>query len=79
MSIHSSLRVASGKLAGTRNVMKRFERLRHLITAGRWTAGESVFGLPKIRAERRKVKKAAPKEAAPAADEGQAAATPAAK
>ena len=78
MSIHSSLKLPSGKTAGSRNVMKRFERLRHLITNGRWTTGESVFGLPKIRPERRKIKKAAPKEAAPAA-EGQAAATPAAK
>ena len=63
MSIHSSFRTGGGKLAGFRNVIKRHERLRLLISQGRWAESQSVFGLPKIKPEKRKVKKAAPKEA----------------
>jgi small basic protein (TIGR04137 family) len=68
MSLHSSLRVASGKAGTGRNVLKRFERLRVLMANGRWSEGQSVLGLPKLKAEKRKVKKAAPKEAAAAAE-----------
>jgi len=63
MSIHSSLRKSGGKTGSTRNVLKRHERLRHLMTHGLWTEGRSAFGLPKIKQERIKAKKAAPKEA----------------
>ena len=61
MSIHSSLRVK--KSAGTlRNVMKRHERVRHLMTQGLWPDGRSVFGLPKIKQVKMKARKAAAKE-----------------
>jgi small basic protein (TIGR04137 family) len=48
MSIHSSLKV-SGKLAGSRNVWTRAERLTVLKREGRWTDDDSVLGLPKVR------------------------------
>lgn len=79
MSIHPSLRKAGGKAGTFRNVLKRHERLRYLMRHGRWTDHQSAFGLPKIKQEKMKAKKAAPKEkeaaATPAAAEG-AAATP---
>lgn len=67
MSIHSSFGSGGSKLAGFRNVLKRHERLRLLISQGRWADDQSVFGLPKFKPEKRKAKKAAPKEAAAAA------------
>ena len=80
MSIHPSLRQAGGKIASRRNVLKRFERLRLLMSQGRWPEGRSIFGMPKIKQEKIRARKAAPKEAAaeatPAAG---AAAAPAAK
>jgi len=63
MSIHSSLRKSGGKTGTARNVLKRHERLHHLMTRGLWTEGRSAFGLPKVKQERIKAKKAAPKEA----------------
>ncbi len=48
MSIHSSLKI-SGKLAGERNVWTRMERLTALKREGRWSEGDSVLGLPKVR------------------------------
>ena len=63
MSIHSSLRKAGGKRGGLRNVLKRHERLHHLIQKGLWSEHRSVFGLPKIKQEKVKARKAAPKEA----------------
>ena len=68
MSIHPSLRKSTGKTGAMRNVMKRHERLRHLIAKGLWKDGASAFGLPKIKQERVKAKKAAPKEKAAAAE-----------
>ena len=66
MSLHSSLRSAKGKAGELRNVLKRHERLRDLLTHGRFVEGDSVYGLPKTKQIRLKVRKAA-KEAAPAA------------
>jgi small basic protein (TIGR04137 family) len=78
MSIHSSLRGVS-TLVGERSVFTRRERLEILAKSGKFQEGKrSVFGLPKVRT-RFKVagaKKAATKEAAPAA--GAVAAKPAA-
>ena len=68
MSIHPSLRTGKGKTSATRNVLKRHERVRKLMSDGRWEDKRSIFGLPKIKQERIKARKAAPKEAAPAAD-----------
>jgi small basic protein (TIGR04137 family) len=61
MSIHSSLR-SQGALTALRNVLKRHERVRHLMTQGTWTEGQSVLGLPKIKQIRMKARKAAAKE-----------------
>jgi len=81
MSLHPSLRKAGGKTRTLRNVLKRHERLRYLMSRGRWTDGQSAFGLPKIKQEKVKVKKAAPKEkeaaATPAAEAPAAKASPA--
>ncbi|MBI3996285.1 MAG: small basic protein [Candidatus Omnitrophica bacterium] len=62
MSIHSSLRTA-GKAGGAlRNVLKRHERVRHMMTQGAWTEGRSALGLPKIKQMKLKARKAAAKE-----------------
>ena len=70
MSIHTSLR--SGQTSGIlRNVLKRYERVRVLVTKGEWVEGRSVFGLPKLRQIKVKVRKAESKEkeaAAPATE-----------
>ena len=60
-------------------MMKRHERVRHLMEQGLWPEGRSVFGLPKIKQMKVKARKAAAKEekAEPSAAE-QPAATPAA-
>ncbi len=76
MSIHPSLRAGSSATASIRNVMKRHERVRHLITQGVWTEGRSAFGLPKIKQAKVKARKAAGKEKEASATE-KSAATPA--
>ena len=48
MSIHSSLKT-SGQLSGKRNVWTRMERLAALKRDGRWSDGDPVLGLPKVR------------------------------
>lgn len=75
MSVHSSLRVKAGAGA-LRNVLKRYERVRHMMTNGQWTEGRSVFGLPKIKQLKMKARKSAAKEKEEAAAEPGAAATP---
>ena len=62
MSIHSSLRTDKHASGSLRNVLKRHERVRHLMGQGAWTEGRSVFGLPKIKQTRLKLRKAAAKE-----------------
>jgi small basic protein (TIGR04137 family) len=59
MSIHSSLRQIGGKGGTFRSVLKRFERLQQLLTQGQWNDQRSIFGLPKTKQERMKVRKAA--------------------
>lgn len=70
MSQHSSLKVDS-TLAKHRNVLKRHERIQRLIEQEKWNDRVSVFGLPKVKSLKIKVKKAkaekAEGEAAPAA------------
>lgn len=61
MSVHTSLR-SSKQMGATRNVLKRYERVRHLMAQGVWTDGRSAFGLPKIKQTRIKARKAAAKE-----------------
>lgn len=75
MSIHPSLNL-SEKDKKPRSVLKRTERLRIMIEKNQWKEGSDVYGLPKIKTVRIKVKKekAAEKtEAAPAAAETAAA------
>ena len=62
MSIHSSLRSKKGATDSLRNVLKRHERVHHLMTQGLWTDGRSVYGLPKIKQMKMKARKAAAKE-----------------
>ena len=62
MSIHSSLRSSKHAAGLLRNVMKRHERVRHLMAQGLWPEGRSVFGLPKIKQTKMKARKAAAKE-----------------
>ncbi|MBI4878214.1 MAG: small basic protein [Planctomycetes bacterium] len=71
MSIHTSLRLKN-TLVRSRNVFRRIERLEILAKDGRREAGDSVFGLPKVRT---RFKVAAKKKAAPKPEE--AAAVPA--
>ncbi len=40
-----------------RNVLKRHERIRQMMTTGRWSETQPVFGLPKLKVEKRKVRK----------------------
>jgi small basic protein (TIGR04137 family) len=61
MSIHRSLH-STGKLTLQRTVLKRPERLKKMMDEGRWKIGESVFGLPKIKVVRFKIKKAVKEE-----------------
>lgn len=48
MSIHSSLKT-SGGMTGERNVWTRVERLAALKKVGKWSDGDAVTGLPKVR------------------------------
>ncbi|MGE5280618.1 MAG: hypothetical protein ACM3L6_07750, partial [Deltaproteobacteria bacterium] len=63
-----------------KSVLKRSERIKHMMTKGLWKDDGKVFGLPKIKAVRLKVKKekAAEKPAEGAAAETAATAAPAA-
>ncbi|MBI3009221.1 MAG: small basic protein [Candidatus Omnitrophica bacterium] len=56
MSIHPSLRSVS-KGRQHRSVLKRFERVAVLEKQERWQEGDSVFGLPKVRSIKVRVKK----------------------
>lgn len=60
MSQHPSLR--SDRSGGHyRNVLKRWEKIRHLIEKDKWDAEEdSVFHLPKIKRIKLKIKKRKP-------------------
>ena len=83
MSVHPSLRVEKAASGSRRNVLKRHERVSHLVSTGKWVEGRSVFGLPKIKQEKIKARKAAAagkekEEAAPeaSATKSQTAASP---
>ncbi|MBP7217188.1 MAG: small basic protein [Candidatus Omnitrophica bacterium] len=56
MSIHPSLS-SSDKDKKQRSVLKRSERLRLMMEKGDWKEGDEVFGLPKIKTVRIKIKK----------------------
>lgn len=78
MSIHPSLR-ASEKNAKQRTVLKRTERLNSMIEKKQWKEGDNVFGLPKIKTIRIKIKKEKAEKTATAAAEGTTAAATAGK
>ena len=69
MSQHPSLREDSVG-AKHRNVLKRFERINKLQEQNRWQDRASVFGLPKVKSMKIKVKKTKEGPAAGAAGEG---------
>lgn len=56
MSIHPSLS-ASKKDKKVRSVLKRIERIRTMLEKGQWKEGDDVYGLPKIKTIRIKIKK----------------------
>ncbi|KPK98455.1 MAG: hypothetical protein AMJ95_04285 [Omnitrophica WOR_2 bacterium SM23_72] len=56
MSIHPSLAI-SDKDKKQRSVLKRTERIRLMQEKGNWKEGDSVYGLPKIKTLRIKIKK----------------------
>lgn len=70
MTIHQSLKLGAN-MAGTRNVFSRWERLKKLREAGRWSEGDEVYGLPKV-STRVAVKKKKKKDKKEAADEKKA-------
>lgn len=73
MSIHRSL-ASKGKLAGSRSVLTRLERLAKLEKDGRWSKEQSIFGLPKVRTKFKTGMKKKKKEAAAPGAEGATAA-----
>jgi len=81
VSIDSSLK-GRGRLARSRNVLKREERIAFMKAEDRWTGKESPFGLAKTRVAKsslgKKKKKKAEGEEGDAPADGAAAAAPAA-
>lgn len=73
MSQHSSLR-ETGFGVRHRNVLKRYERIKKLKLAARWNESMPVFGLPKVRSIKVKVRKV---KSEAKAETGTLAATPA--
>lgn len=69
MSIHPSLTI-SEKDKKTRSVLKRIERIRQMQEKGNWKQGDSVYGLPKIKSLRIKIKKEKVEKAATATEAG---------
>ena len=67
MSIHPSLNTpAKDKIQ--RSVLKRSEKIKTLLEKGLWKKGDSVFGLPKIKIFRIKIKKEKTAEKPPDAE-----------
>ena len=56
MTIDKSLRVRAGMIRN-RNVLTRAERIERLANAERWSEGESVLGLPKVRVQKVSLKR----------------------
>ncbi|TWU13645.1 hypothetical protein CA54_24800 [Symmachiella macrocystis] len=48
MTVHKSLR-RGGRLARSRNVLTRAERVAQMKSEDRWVEGRSPLGLPKVR------------------------------
>lgn len=73
MSQHNSLRVDSVGVKH-RNVLTRLERVKKMQSEERWNESSKIFGLPKIKSMKMKVKKA---KEAPAAEDAAKAGAPA--
>jgi len=71
MSIHPSLAI-SEQDKKQRSVLKRSERIRTMMEKGNWKEGDEVYGLPKLKTVRIKVKKEKVEKAADATAEGAA-------
>lgn len=56
MTIDKSLKVKAGMLR-SRNVLTRAERLGKLQAADRWSEGDNVLGMPKVRVQKLALKK----------------------
>ena len=56
MTIDKSLRVRTGMIRN-RNVLTRAERIEKLLNAERWSEGDSVLGLPKVRVQKVSLKR----------------------
>ncbi|MFA5115241.1 MAG: small basic protein [Candidatus Omnitrophota bacterium] len=56
MAIHPSLN-SSDKDKKPRSVLKRIERLRTMMEKNQWKEGDDIYGLPKIKTVRIKIKK----------------------
>ena len=56
MTIDKSLKVKAGMMR-SRNVLTRAERLEKLKAADRWSEGDSVLGMPKVRVQKLALKK----------------------
>ena len=75
MTIDKSLKIRTGMIRN-RNVLTRAERIEKLAAADRWSEGNPVFGLPKVRVQKislkkkKKAKKAEEEGAEAAAGEG---------
>ncbi len=79
MSIHPSLAI-SEKDKKQRSVLKRSERIRTMAEKGNWKEGDRVYGLPKLKTIRIKIKKEKAEKTTEATAEGATApAAPAAK
>jgi len=78
MSIHPSLTI-SEKDKNARSVLKRIERIRQMQEKGNWKPGDCVYGLPKIKSLRIKIKKEKVEKAATATEAGAAPAAAEAK
>ncbi|MCM8779705.1 MAG: small basic protein [Candidatus Omnitrophica bacterium] len=63
MSIHPSLG-SSEKGKKHRTVLRRLERLKIMQNKGQWKETDSVFGLPKVKIVRMKIKKEKAEKAA---------------
>ena len=56
MTIDKSLKIRSG-VQRSRNVLNRAERLEKLQETDRWSEGDSVLGLPKVRVQKAAMKR----------------------
>ena len=56
MSIHPSLAISESDKK-QRSVLKRSERIRMMMEKGDWKEGDKVYGLPKLKTVRIRIKK----------------------